>query len=225
MADIGFTVSRGEAVGVVGRSGAGKTTLARAVTGLTAASTGRISLHGKDLPSRARRRGRDLLGRIQLVPQDPLGTLNPSRTVGATVGRSLRLRGVADPGTRIESLLETVGLSPSLADRYPHELSGGQRQRVSLARALAAEPDLLVCDEITSALDPASSASIMALVDRLRAERGLAVLVISHELEVVAAHTTTALHLADGRVVGYGATGDVLTGMPHGRRGSLRSLG
>ncbi|GAA1957354.1 ABC transporter ATP-binding protein [Amycolatopsis minnesotensis] len=218
--DIGFTVSRGEAVGIVGRSGAGKTTLARAVAGLTGRTTGRISLHGTELPSRARRRDRGQLGRIQLVPQDPLGTLNPSRTVGATLRRPLRLRDrAASRGAldaRIEALLETVGLPPDFAVRYPHELSGGQRQRVSLARSLATEPDLLVCDEITSALDPVSSASIMALVDRLRAERGLAVLVISHELEVVAAHTTTALHLDGGRVVAHGATKDVLAELRSG---------
>jgi peptide/nickel transport system ATP-binding protein len=216
LAGIDLSVARGEAVGVVGDSGAGKTTLARAIAGLMTGTSGRISLHGHELPLQARGRGRERSRGLQLVPQDPLGTLNPARTVGATLLRPLRLRDRSVSrhalGAQIRALLQSVGLPSDFAERHPHELSGGQRQRVSLARALAAEPAVLVCDEITSALDPDSSASIMALVGSLRAERGLAVVVISHDLAVVAAHTTTALHLSGGRVVAYGPTADVLGG-------------
>ena len=142
--------------------------------------------------------------RIQLIPQDPLGTLNPSRTVGATLSRPLRLHRIVSarevPG-KIAELLDTVGLSQDFAERYPHELSGGQRQRVAIARALATDPDVLICDEITSALDAATAANIMRVLGELRSRRELALILITHDTPLAILHTSTALVLGEGRLV------------------------
>ena len=142
--------------------------------------------------------------RIQLVPQNPLGALdNPAHTVGVSLARPLRLHRTAekrDVPDRVAALLEAVGLPGDFARRYPHELSGGQRQRASIARALAAEPDLLLCDEITSALDPETADAIMSLLGRLRAEKGLTLVLVTHELDLVTAHTESAHRIEDGRV-------------------------
>jgi peptide/nickel transport system ATP-binding protein len=201
LTDVGLAVARGGAVAVVGPSGAGKTTLARALVGLHRRTAGSLVLGGTPLPLALGRRTRDQRRRIQLVPQDPLGALNPSRTVGATLARPLRLhRRRGD----VVDLLGQVGLPASFTGRYPHELSGGQRQRVSIARALAAEPDVLLCDEVTSALDPGTAASVMDLLAALRAERGLGLVVISHDLRLVAAYTDTVVVLEEGRVVRTG---------------------
>ena len=147
------------------------------------------------------------------MPQDPLGSLNPRHTVRTTLTRPLVLHRRCPAGRRprrVLELLAAVGLDESLVDRYPAHLSGGQRQRVAIARALAAEPDVLVCDEVTSALDPATAEAVMVLLDGLRRERGLALMVISHDLALVAAHTGDVLALRDGRVVASGTTTRVL---------------
>jgi peptide/nickel transport system ATP-binding protein len=148
------------------------------------------------------------------VPQDPLGSLNPQCTVRDTLARPLVLhrRCPSDQlQKRVAELLAAVGLPPELADRHPGELSGGQRQRVAIARALAPEPDVLVCDEVTSALDPANAEAVMALLSRLRRDRGLALLLISHDLELVAAHTDRAIALQHGAAIAHGPTAEVLT--------------
>ena len=203
----------GSATAVVGPSGAGKTTLARVVVGLHAQATGTVRLDGRPLHRRAERRSREERRRLQLVPQDPLGSLNPQRTVRDALARPLVLHRRCPPAQlpdRVARLLADVGLPPELADRRPGELSGGQRQRVAIARALAPEPDVLVCDEVTSALDPANAAAVMALLSRLRHERGLALLLVSHDLELVAAHTDRAIALQGGAVVSHGPTSEVL---------------
>jgi peptide/nickel transport system ATP-binding protein len=153
-----------------------------------------------------------------LVTQNPLGALNPSRTVGAALGRPLRLHrrcasGVAS--ARVAELLEQVGLPAEFASRYPHELSGGQRQRVAIARALAADPDVLICDEVTSALDTATAESIMDLLVRLREERGTALVLISHDLPLIADRTDTVTVLDAGRTVESGPTATVFTAPTH----------
>jgi peptide/nickel transport system ATP-binding protein len=203
----------GSATAVVGPSGAGKTTLARVVVGLHAQADGTVLLDGRPLHRRAERRGREDRRRLQLVPQDPLGSLNPQRTVYDALARPLVLHRRCPPAqlpARVAALLTDVGLPAELADRRPGELSGGQRQRVAIARALAPEPDVLVCDEVTSALDPANAAAVMALLSRLRHERGLALLLVSHDLELVAAHTDRAIALRGGAVVSRGPTSEVL---------------
>jgi peptide/nickel transport system ATP-binding protein len=203
----------GSATAVVGPSGAGKTTLARVVVGLHTRAAGTVRLDGRPLHRRAERRAREERRRLQLVPQDPLGSLNPQRTVGDTLARPLLLHRrcpQAEVPDRVAELLAAVGLPPQLAGRRPGELSGGQRQRVAIARALAPEPDVLVCDEVTSALDRANAEAVMALLSRLRRERGLALLLVSHDLALVAAHTDRAIALQGGAVVARGPTSEVL---------------
>jgi peptide/nickel transport system ATP-binding protein len=201
---VDLDVPPGAAVGVIGPSGAGKTTLLRALVGLHPASGGSITLDGRLLPPDIHRRSRKQRRRIQLVPQDPLGALNPAVTVAAALARPLRLHRrcprSAVPG-RVAELLERVGLGPEYAGRYPHELSGGQRQRVSIARALAAEPDVLVCDEITSALDHDTAAAVMKVLTDLRAAQRLALVLVSHDQRLVATHTGTVLALHDGHMI------------------------
>jgi peptide/nickel transport system ATP-binding protein len=204
----------GAATAVVGPSGAGKTTLARVIVGLHDRAAGVVWLDGRPLHRRAeRRRSRDERRRLQLVPQDPLGSLNPQRTVRDTLTRPLVLHRRCPPSEipdRVVELLAAVGLPAELADRLPGELSGGQRQRVAIARALAPEPDVLVCDEVTSALDPANAEAVMALLSGLRRDRGLALLLVSHDLEQVAAHTDRTIALRHGVVIADGPTAEVL---------------
>ncbi|MFJ8080083.1 ABC transporter ATP-binding protein [Streptomyces sp. NPDC096205] len=210
---VDLAVAPGAAVGIVGASGSGKTTLVRAVVGLQRITGGSIVLDGRALPGGLRGRSREQRRRVQLVTQNPLGALNPSRTVGAAVGRPLRLhrRCVrADVPERVAGLLEQVGLPPAFADRYPHELSGGQRQRIAIARALAADPEVLICDEVTSALDSATAEAIMDLLAGLRERRGTALVLISHDLPLIADRTDTVTVLDGGRVLACGPTPQVL---------------
>ncbi|GLX40306.1 ABC transporter ATP-binding protein [Streptomyces roseochromogenus] len=188
----------GTLTAIVGPSGCGKTTLVRALAGLHAPAGGTITLTGTPLAGHHRRRSRDQRRRIQLVGQNPLGALNPAHTIGATLARPLVLH-FRLPGDRRESrvagLLAAVGLPADFAERRPHELSGGQRQRVSIARALAAEPDVLLCDEVTSALDAPTAAGIMTLLSGLRAERGLTVVLVTHDHALIAGQTDAVLDL------------------------------
>ncbi|CAL9587218.1 ABC transporter ATP-binding protein [Streptomyces sp. enrichment culture] len=212
---IDLTVAPGAATGIVGASGSGKTTLVRAVVGLQKTTGGTISLDGRALSGGLRGRGREQRRRVQLVTQNPLGALNPSRTVGSAVGRPLRLHRRCAPAeipARVADLLEQVGLPPAFADRYPHELSGGQRQRIAIARALAADPDVLICDEVTSALDAATAEAIMDLLAGLRERRGTALVLISHDLPLIADRTETVTVLHEGRVRACGPTSEVLGG-------------
>ncbi|MFK0221020.1 ABC transporter ATP-binding protein [Streptomyces vinaceus] len=207
LAGLDLDLHPGTLTAVVGPSGCGKTTLVRALAGLHGTIGGTLSLDGSPLAGPYRRRTRDQRRRIQLVPQNPLGALNPAHTVGAALTRPLRLHfglSAEHCENRVAALLTAVGLPPGHADRRPHELSGGQRQRVSIARALAAEPDVLLCDEVTSALDPATALGIMALLSALRAERGLAVLFVTHDRGLTAPHTDAVLDLAasDGHAPG-----------------------
>jgi peptide/nickel transport system ATP-binding protein len=202
--NIDLDLAVGGALAVIGASGSGKTTLARAITGLHRHVQGHITLSDRPMPWRAERRTPAQRRRIQLIPQDPLGTLNPSRTVGATLSRPLRLHrtvSAREVPAQVAELLDTVGLSPDFAERYPHELSGGQRQRVAIARALAADPDVLICDEITSALDAATAANIMRVLGELRGRRELALILITHDTPLAMLHTSTALVIGEGRLV------------------------
>ncbi|MFE9764505.1 ABC transporter ATP-binding protein [Streptomyces sp. NPDC005808] len=215
---VALSVAPGSATGIVGASGSGKTTLVRAVVGLQAVTAGTIRLDGVPLSAGLRGRSREQRRRIQLVTQNPLGALNPSRTAGAAIGRPMRLHrrcASAEVPARVADLLEQVGLLPEFASRYPHELSGGQRQRVAIARALAADPDVLICDEVTSALDAATAEAIMDLLVRLREERGTALVLISHDLPLVADRTDTVTVLDSGRTVESGPTAAVFTAPAH----------
>ena len=215
---IDLTVAAGSSLGVVGASGSGKTTLLRTLVGLHRATAGTVSLDGTGLARTAHGRSREQRRRLQLVPQDPLGTLNPSRTVGATLRRPLvlhRRATRAEVADRVLELLDQVGLPAAFADRYPHELSGGQRQRVAIARALAADPDVLICDEVTSALDADTTVAVMDLLADLRDRRGLSLVLVSHDLRLVADRTDTLAVLSEGRVVESGPTARLFTSPTH----------
>jgi peptide/nickel transport system ATP-binding protein len=213
-----FTVARGETVAIVGASGSGKTTLANAVSGQVAARSGEISFLGAPLATHYSRRNRDALRRIQLVLQSPDIALNPHHSIELIVGRPLAFyfgtRAQARRA-RVAELLTLVGLDPSIAIRKPGQLSGGQKQRVCIARALAAQPDLIVCDEITSALDPLVAEEILALLRRLQAELGTAYLFITHDLANVRRIADRMIVMLEGRIVVEGATTDVLTNPTH----------
>ncbi|WP_053690251.1 ABC transporter ATP-binding protein [Streptomyces sp. WM6372] len=212
---VDFSAAPGTATGIVGPSGSGKTTLLRVLAGLHRADSGSLRLDGGPLALTVRKRRREDHRRIQLVPQNPLDALNPSRTVGAALARPLRLHGrVPRPriAGRVGELLRQVELPADFAGRHPGELSGGQRQRVSIARALATDPAYLLCDEITSALDPETALTVMELLARLRTERGLTMVMVSHELHLIAAYTDT-VHLLDaGRLTASGPTAELVPG-------------
>lgn len=192
--DVTLEVPPGSIVGLVGESGSGKSTLARAVSGLVP-YTGEIIGAGQR--------------RVQMVFQDPYASLNPRMRVGASVAEGVRLPRAARR-VEVERLLSLVSLPAELAGRYPRELSGGQRQRVAIARALGARPDLLVADEITSALDVSVQGAVLNLVRELRAELGLSVLFISHDLAVVRYVCDVIAVLQRGRLVEVGATDEVV---------------
>lgn len=181
--DLSFAVEHGESYGLVGESGSGKSTVLRAICGLAPVTYGTIRLGGAPLPSP---RSRAFHRRVQMVFQDPYASLHPRHTVDRVLGEPLAIHGFADRDGRIERALAEVGLGQGFRFRYPHQLSGGQRQRVAIARALILEPEILLLDEPTSALDASIQAEILNLLDRLRAERGLTYLLVSHDLAVVA---------------------------------------
>ncbi|MFD3887300.1 ABC transporter ATP-binding protein [Streptomyces microflavus] len=213
LTDVAFSAARGTATAVIGPSGSGKTTLLRVLAGLHPNHSGHLTLDGHPLAAQVRRRTREQQRRIQLVPQNPLATLNPRHTVGRQLTRPLRLHADLPSSVhpaRVAELLAQVGLSADHADRYPGELSGGQRQRVSIARALAAGPDILLCDEVTSALDADTAIGIMDLLTRLRTRHQMTLVVVSHEHHLVARYTGT-VHLLDaGHITDSGPTARLL---------------
>ncbi len=206
--DIDLEVRRNECVAVVGESGSGKTTLARCISGLHSNFTGDVKLGGDRLAESARRRSSQARKQIQYVFQNPYASLNPRRAVGQTIARQLQLFGASrrDTGKRVAECLERVALSSAAADRYPDQLSGGERQRVAIARALAAEPALLVCDEVTSALDVSVQAAIVELLRDLRAETGLSMLFITHNLALIRTIADRVVVMTQGTIVESGAT-------------------
>ena len=210
---VSLAVARGGVLGLVGESGSGKTTVAKALVGLAQPVGGRILLGGKPVPlGLAARRDPDTQ-RVQMVFQNPYGSLSPRRTIAATLAEPLERLGVrsAERSDRAAAALVEVGLSPEHLARYPHELSGGQRQRIALARALLAEPAVLVCDEIVSALDTMVQLQVLRLLRDLQSRRGLALLFITHDLEILAHLAQDVAVMRHGRVVERGPTARVLT--------------
>jgi len=179
----GFAVAAGESFGIVGESGSGKSTVLRAIAGLVPARDGAIRIEGRAMGARRSRTDRRAL---QFVFQDPYASLHPRQTVDRLLREPLAIQGFSEPERRIVAALASVDLGPQFRFRYPHQLSGGQRQRVAIARALILEPRILLLDEPTSALDVSVQAEILNLLARLRAERGLTSILVSHDLAVVA---------------------------------------
>jgi peptide/nickel transport system ATP-binding protein len=186
--DVSLTIKRGETVGLVGESGCGKSTVGRTILRLYKPTDGRIVFDGRDISTLGESELRPLRRRMQMVFQDPFASLNPRHSVGRIVGEPLRTHGLAgrgDVSKNVRELLQTVGLPPDAAGRYPHEFSGGQRQRIGLARALALNPDFIVADEPVSALDVSIQAQIINLFEQLQDEFQLTYLFIAHDLAVV----------------------------------------
>ncbi|WSM09707.1 ABC transporter ATP-binding protein [Streptomyces sp. NBC_01716] len=210
-------VFRGESVGLVGESGSGKTTLARMMVGLTRPTSGAIRVAGVDLAAaRVSKAGWNTVrSTVQMAFQDPYSTLNPQRSVGSALRDGLRLTDKADVPRRIDELLERVGLAAGYARRMPAQLSGGERQRVAIARALARDPQVVVCDEVVSALDVSVQAHILNLLRELQADLGLAYVFITHDLAVVRQVTDRVYVLKDGAIVEHAATETVLDDPQH----------
>ena len=204
---------RGKTVAVVGESGSGKSTLARAITGLLPPSKGRIEYNGKALPNRLQDRDRDTLRRIQMIYQSADTALNPRQTIRDIIGRPLEFyHGVkgAEKDRRIVRLLESIELTEDFIDRYPGELSGGQKQRISIARALAAEPDIIICDEVTSALDQIVQEGILQLLMKLQKDTNVSYLFITHDIATVRAISDEIVVMHKGKVVQQGLKSQVL---------------
>jgi len=209
LADIAFTLRRGEVLGVIGESGSGKTTLGGLVSGLIAPEAGALRFDGVPLAGRASARSVAQRRRIQMVFQDPLSSLNPRRRVGEHVIRPLRLFHRLDrrqAEARAARLFEELGLEGTLLARFPRQLSGGQQQRVAIARAFAAEPDLLVCDEITSALDASVQAQLLDQLAAMQRRAGTAILLITHDLSVVWRMAGRVAVMRAGRILEQGET-------------------
>ncbi|MBX9594355.1 MAG: ABC transporter ATP-binding protein [Roseomonas sp.] len=238
--DIDFTIRRGSSLGVIGESGSGKSTLARVIAGLLPAARGQVMLDGASLPPALAQRTPAQLRRIQLVFQSADTALNPRASVAAILGRPIEFfhgaKGAA-ADARVKRLLDLVQLPASVAARQPGELSGGQKQRVNLARALAAEPDLILCDEVTSALDTIVGAAILDLMDGLRRDLGLSTMFISHDLHTVRSVCDEVMVLYAGERVEAGSrraiqeapwhpyTGLLISSVPELRQGWLERRG
>lgn len=203
--NVSFQIERGTTYALVGESGSGKSTIARMAVGLLTPTAGTVTIDGVDLndPSLDPKARQALRRRIQMVFQSPYASLNPRWRVGAILAEPLHAFGLAagHEKERVDQLLEQVGLSPSDARRFPHEFSGGQRQRVSIARALASEPEFIICDEPTSALDVSVQAQVLNLLKSLQRDLGLTYLFITHDLAVVATMASRIGVLQHGKLV------------------------
>jgi oligopeptide transport system ATP-binding protein len=202
---VSFTLDRGETLGLVGESGCGKSTTGLAVLRMQDSTAGRIEFEGQDITHHDKAQMRPIRQRLQMVYQDPYGSLNPRMKVNDIIGEPLVVHGMAPDKVayeaRIAELMRTVGLLPDMADRYPHEFSGGQRQRIGIARALAMEPSLIICDEPVSALDVSIQAQVVNVLQELQERLGLTYLFIAHDLSVVRhlCHRVAVMYL--GRIV------------------------
>ncbi|MGJ7904737.1 ATP-binding cassette domain-containing protein, partial [Lysobacter sp. 1R34A] len=221
---VDIELRRGEGLALVGESGSGKSTLGRVVLRLLRGAQGRVSIDGTELGSLDARGLRRLRARTGVVFQDPYASLDPRLRIAEIVSEPLRIHGRGDAAARrrhAAGLMQAVGLDEAMLDRYPHQFSGGQRQRIAIARALATDPELLVCDEAVSALDAHHRAAILALLARLKRERGLALLFVTHDLAAAAAVAERIAVLEAGRIVETGPTAQVLRAPQHAHTRAL----
>ena len=202
---VSFTIEAGQTVGLVGESGSGKTTVGRSILKLIPATSGNVIYGGRDILPLSERDFRPLRREMQIIFQDPFGSLNPRLTIGEVVGEALEIHfpqlSRSDRSARVAELLCLVGLRPEMMRRYPHEFSGGQRQRIGIARALAVEPRFIVCDEPVSALDVSVQAQIVNLLQDLQDQFGIAYLFIAHDLAVVEHISDHVLVMHRGKIV------------------------
>jgi peptide/nickel transport system ATP-binding protein len=206
---VSLSIARGETVGLVGESGSGKTSLGRTLLRLYEPSGGQLLFDGQDITHASPAALKPLRRRMQMIFQDPQSSLNPRRRIGSILGGALRLHGLDSSNSVIGGLLDRVGLPASAMERYPHQLSGGQRQRVGIARAIALKPDFIVADEIVSGLDVSTQAQVLDLLKGLRAEMGLTLAFISHDLSVVRHLCDRVVIMSSGEIVEAGPTPDV----------------
>ena len=202
--EVSLEIAKGEVVGLVGESGCGKSTLGRVVAGMLPVTAGSVARDGQDIATLKGRAAKANRLATQIIFQDPMSSLNPRKKVGEIIGEAPRLHGIVPRGevpALVEKLMGQVGLDPAMVNRYPHQFSGGQRQRIGIARALAVNPDFLVCDESIAALDVSIQAQVINLLVQLKQDLGLTLLFISHDLSVVRYISDRVVIMYLGRVV------------------------